>query len=360
MQASGPGSSRDEIEAQAACLLARLNGDPTPEEEAEICAWVESDPRHAIAFARAEAAWEATERLKSAAAEVRLPPMQAIVSEEQQRRLSRNIMIVAAAAVLLFAAAAVVTIYTFCGVERYETRIGQISDIKLEDGSTLHLNSDSAAEVRFTDHGRKVRLLKGEASFEVARDVERPFDVEARSATIRATGTSFNLRLRPSLTELTVTHGSAAVRVRDNEQDVRAGAGAVIQPRNISLTRLDPMLVRQRIAWRKRMVELNGETVEQAASEFNRYRTAPILIGDTRVSSLRIGGRFATADSQQFLSVLQLSLPVRVVHGQDGSVMLLYRDDAAEARTGAVDYASSSHTSAGTSSVAGPILLSEK
>ena len=48
----------------------------------------------------------------------------------------------------------------------------------------------------------------------------------------------------------------------------------------------------KRTAWREQMVELDGETIEQAAGEFNRYRTAPILIGDTRLSALRIGGRF--------------------------------------------------------------------
>lgn len=331
MQAWEPRSGSAEwsaIEAQAARLLARLNSDPSPEDEAEICAWVEADPKHGVAFARAEAAWEEAERLKSAAADVTLPPLAQIVSEEQQRRLSRNIMIVAAVAVTLFIIAAVVTIHTFSGVNRYETRIGQMRDIALTDGSTLHLNSDSEAEVRFTGNGRKVRVLKGEASFDVAHDPSRPFEVEARSAIIRAVGTAFNVRLRPSLVELTVTRGAARVRCATGTPHmVEAGRGAIIQPRNIALTTLGSRIVGQRIAWRDRIVELDGETVEQAAGEFNRYRTAPILIGDTRVSSLRIGGRFRTTDSREFLSALQLSLPVRVVDGEDGSVMLLYRDE---------------------------------
>ena len=332
MQGSEPESGSGDwsaIEAQAARLLARLNSDPSPQDEADICAWVESDPRHGVAFARAEAAWEEAERLKSAAAEVTLPPLAVIVTEEQQRRLSRNIMIVAAVAVLLFIVAAVVTIRTFTGVNRYETAIGQMRDVALADGSTLHLNSDSEAEVRFTDNGRKVRILKGEASFEVAHDENRPFDVEARSAVIRAVGTAFNVRLRPSLVELTVTKGAARVRCSAGQAHmVEAGRGAIIQPRNVALTTLDSRIMGQRTAWRDRIVELDGETVEQAAGEFNRYRTAPILIGDTRVSSLRIGGRFRTTDSREFLSALQLSLPIRVVDGEDGSVMLLYRDEA--------------------------------
>ena len=284
MQASGPGSScgdRDAIEAEAARLLARLENNPSPQDEADICAWIEADPRHAI---------------------------------------------------LLFIVAAIVTVRTYSGIEHFETGVGQMRDIALEDGSTLHLNSDSEVEARFTSNGRKVRVLKGEASFEISHDPDRPFDVEARAAVIRAVGTAFNVRLRPSLVELTVTHGTVTVHSGDSpQQQVVAGSGAVIQPRSIALTRLGPRLIEQRTAWREQMVELDGETVEQAAGEFNRYRKTPILIGDTRVSALRIGGRFRTTDSREFLTALQTSLPVRAVDGEDGSVMLLYRDETASA-----------------------------
>jgi transmembrane sensor len=210
-----------------------------------------------------------------------------------------------------------------------ETQVGEMRDIALDDGSVMHLNSDSEAEVRFTDRGRKVRLLKGEASFDVAHDPSRPFDVEARSAVIRAVGTAFTVRLRPSMVELTVTKGIVSVRAGGYvPKKVAAGGGAVIQPRSIDLTRLNPKMIGQRVAWREQMVELDGETIEQAATEFNRYRKAPILIGDTRVSSLRLGGRFRTTDSKAFLTALQMSLPVRAVDGEEGSVMLLYRDEA--------------------------------
>ena len=335
MQASGPGSScgdRDAIEAEAARLLARLENNPSPQDEADICAWIEADPRHAVAFARAEAAWDASERLKSAAADITLPPLQPTLSEEDQRRLSRNIMVAAGVAILLFIVAAIVTVRTYSGIEHFETGVGQMRDIALEDGSTLHLNSDSEVEARFTSNGRKVRVLKGEASFEISHDPDRPFDVEARAAVIRAVGTAFNVRLRPSLVELTVTHGTVTVHSGDSpQQQVVAGSGAVIQPRSIALTRLGPRLIEQRTAWREQMVELDGETVEQAAGEFNRYRKTPILIGDTRVSALRNGGRFRTTDSREFLTALQTSLPVRAVDGEDGSVMLLYRDETASA-----------------------------
>lgn len=244
-------------------------------------------------------------------------------------------MVAAGVAVLLFIVAAIVTVRTFSGIDRYETRFGEIRNIALTDGSVLHLNSDSEAEVRFTDHGRKVRLLKGEAFFDVARDSARPFEVEARSAVVRATGTAFNVRLRPSMIEVTVTKGSVSVRCGNRApQQVAAGSGAVLQPRSFVVTGLGARLLAQRTAWRNQIVDLDGETVELATNEFNRYRPAPILIGDTRVASLRIGGRFHIGDSAKFLDLLAESLPVRIVDGEDGSVMLLYRDEFQGTRRG--------------------------
>ncbi len=138
MQASGPGShSREEVEAEAARLLARLNNNPTAQDEAETFAWIEADPRHAIAYARAEAAWQAAERLKSAAAEVNLPPLAGTVTEEQQRRRSRNIMIVAGIALILFILVAIVMIRIFNDAHHHQTRIGEIRTIRLPGGSDL-------------------------------------------------------------------------------------------------------------------------------------------------------------------------------------------------------------------------------
>ena len=122
MQASGAGSSyRSEIEAEAARLLARANTDPTAQDEAELSAWIEADPRHAIAYARAESAWESAEVLKSATADVDLPT----IASEPQRRLSRNIMIAAGVAVILFIIAAIFSIRTVDNAGHQEMRIGE-------------------------------------------------------------------------------------------------------------------------------------------------------------------------------------------------------------------------------------------
>ncbi|PZU59782.1 MAG: hypothetical protein DI547_04685 [Sphingobium sp.] len=335
MQRADPATDRQSIEAQAARLLVRLSLDPSDDERDSIYRWIDESPAHAVAFARAEATWCCAERLKAGTiedtpplpADPFIPPPQ--IADAPENGISSSRLAAAAiVAFLLFMAAALVTVRTLSDVDKYTTDVGEVRDVELADGSRMHMNSGTTAEVRYTEHGRRVRILAGEASFDVAHDKARPFDVEAQSAVIRAVGTAFNVRMRQSIVELTVTQGTVQVRSGPaTPHRVGAGSGAVIRPRTIALTRLGKAVIDQRMAWREQMVELDGETIEQAVAEFNRYRTQPMLIGDARVSGLRIGGRFRTTDSKEFLAALQMSLPVRAVTGEDESIMLLYRDD---------------------------------
>jgi transmembrane sensor len=52
------------LDEQAASYLVTLKNHPRPVECEKIRAWIAADPRHAVAFARAEAAWDLVERLK--------------------------------------------------------------------------------------------------------------------------------------------------------------------------------------------------------------------------------------------------------------------------------------------------------
>jgi transmembrane sensor len=86
----------------------------------------------------------------------------------------------------------------------------------------------------------------------------------------------------------------------------------------------------QKTAWRKHVIELNGDSLAQAVEEFNRYRSSAIVIGDQRVAALRVGGRFQTDESAQFIEGLEQSMPVRAIKDADGGVLLLYSDEISE------------------------------
>jgi transmembrane sensor len=129
------------------------------------------------------------------------------------RRLSRRWRSPA----LRWSAAAGVTLLLGIGVlgslwpHRYETSFGERRSILLSDGSRVTLDSASSISVEFSRHHRDVRLLAGEAMFQVNHDENRPFDVSSGHAVIRAIGTEFNVDSTRSMTVVTVLKGRVAV-----------------------------------------------------------------------------------------------------------------------------------------------------
>ena len=95
---------------------------------------------------------------------------------------------------------------------------GQKSTIFLSDGSIIHLNSGSSVSYLkgFNNDKRQIEL-SGEAYFEVAKDINRPFTVIAHGVTTTALGTSFNVNTY-SKNEVTVSLAEGKVQVEfDNE-----------------------------------------------------------------------------------------------------------------------------------------------
>ena len=91
--------------------------------------------------------------------------------------------------------------------------IGQKSTIYLSDGSIVHLNSGSSVSYlkEFNKDKRQIEL-SGEAYFEVARDVNRPFTVIAHGVTTTALGTMFNVNAY-SKKEVTVSLAEGKVQI---------------------------------------------------------------------------------------------------------------------------------------------------
>lgn len=228
------------------------------------------------------------------------------------------------------------------GVARYRTGVGERRSVTLSDGSVVELNTATTLTVAMRKAQREVRLIRGEAQFKVAHDTSRPFYVDAASARLRAVGTAFNVRIRDALVELTVTQGIVAVgsavqRLDAKAPHIAAGDGAVIDAGAIAPTALGDEAVRQRTAWQRGVIELQGETLAQVVEEFNRYQPHPIVIGDPRLANLRLGGRFQVAEAAEFLRAVSSSFPIDVIRtGDGGHLLTLPRENSSDPDSGFV------------------------
>jgi len=276
-----------------------------------------------VAFARARQAWRA-----AAALDGEPEVGSADVAAPGARSSRRGVLLGAVGALALAGAAGG---WFFLHRQLLSTRVGEIREVALPDGSHVVLNSDTVVEVAYTQQRRRLRLKRGEAFFEVAHNPARPFDVEVGETMLRALGTAFNVRDRGAVVELTVSHGVVGVREGQSAlHKVPAGNFAIIHPDAVAVASYDAAGLSQKIAWREHVIELNGHSLAQAVEEFNRYRKRPIVIGDQRVAALRVGGRFQIDESAQFIEGLEQSMPVRAVKDADGGILLLYADEVSQ------------------------------
>lgn len=87
--------------------------------------------------------------------------------------------------------------------------------VTLPDGSRVWLNNVSSLRYPTSFRGKDRRVeLTGEAYFEIARDVRKPFIVQVKDASIEVLGTNFNVMAYPDESGSQTTLLTGAVRVK--------------------------------------------------------------------------------------------------------------------------------------------------
>ncbi len=301
----------EDIEAEAARWVWRRDRDGrTPKLEAGLEAWLAGDVRRQGALLKAEAVWTLLERAR----ETTTGPV-----ARQARSTSRRAWL-AGAGVALAASMAGVGVLVL-REDRFSTRVGEVRRVPLKDGSTVAVNTASQVDVAFRREQRTVRLRTGEAWFQVARDVQRPFVVEAGAVRVRAVGTAFSVRRRPDGAEVLVTEGVVEVWAEGASSAparLKAGQGAFVADAGGLRATAAPASVDRKLEWRYGKIDLAGETLREAVADFNRYNDRKLVIGDPRIADERFYGVFNTGGPEAFAAAVGASLGVEVeAHGDE-------------------------------------------
>ena len=294
------------IEEAASLWIARMEAGPLdPDARAAFESWCARDSRHFGAFVRLEAV---SERLDRASA------LQGIEFEPAtpKRRAWVPMALAASLALALFVGWQVAAPVTETQERRaLATGTGEQFRTNLADGSVLELNTDTRVEIGFEPVSREIEMANGEAVFDVAKDPDRPFIVRTPYGSVRAVGTVFTVRVDGQLTVM-VSEGTVAVDQGAREL-ARISAGEVFNvSANGDLKRQAKSVadIERTLAWREGKVAFAGETLREAANEFNRYNDVKIVIEDPDVARMRFGGYFRATDPKGFVAALENALPV--------------------------------------------------
>ncbi|MFC4312535.1 FecR family protein [Steroidobacter flavus] len=330
------------IEEQAAAWLVRRDGESWSDADAaQLATWLEESTANRVAFLRLEVGWEQSERLNALGAgkprgvvpprgEWRVSPLFKLRQAAASQRQRRFRPWLAFAASLLIAVLGGAYFLLFHSGEDYVTPIGGVASIPLRDGSNVTLNTASKVRVAVSDGERRIRLDRGEAYFEVAKDPSRPFVVIAGNRRVVAVGTRFSVLRDGDEIRVVVTEGKVRVESTDAPLDfesskggplllagtiARASSTAVVVEAS-SLQRAEEML-----SWRGGYLIFDETALADAVAEFNRYSARKVYIDDPAVAALRINGKFRATNADAFIRVLRDGFGIQASVSDDRVVL---------------------------------------
>lgn len=357
------------VSEQAAHWWVVLHEDTcTAADREAFTAWVRRSPERVEAFLRVnllvgtlhskERSWPETsadELIRQArASSAEIIPLSRSEAVAPPRKSSRVPGPFAFAGVRMFVAAslavlccALVLSWYILRPEHYATEIGEQRSVLLDDGSLVTLNTASQIEVKYSDHRRFVRLVRGEALFKVAHERERPFDVDTGGAVVRAVGTQFNVDRRDDRTTVSVVEGKVQVIAEPAENIAPASTGATTaeQPsqteylaaaQRLVLTesgmgRPEPIADLAPVtAWTQRQLVFENESLGAVAAEFNRYNHQHIQIQSEQLRTQQVTGVFQANDSASFLAFISRIPGVRVTTTEHGHHLVSLQPEAGE------------------------------
>lgn len=296
-------SHDDALFEDAARWRLRLRDGQDPALLAAHRAWLAADPRRGAAMAEAESLLD---MMCSAAVDpVQAPP----AWSRPHRWRAYGVAVSLLAAVVAFAG------WGQGGLDRLRgdtvTAVGETRQLRLEDGSVVTLNTNTALRVRYGPRGRRVRLDRGEAFFEVAHDPSRPFVVDSPAGGARVLGTAFDVRLAANRARVDVVRGAVGVNdARSGGQAVvRAGQGVWLEGGPVRPEALED--VATAASWRRGRLVFYRRPLSEVAAEIGRYQGGVVHVRGAALRDRPVSGVFDVARPDAAIDGLVETLHLR-------------------------------------------------
>ena len=222
--------------------------------------------------------------------------------------------------------------------KRFATAIGEHKEVVLADGTQILLDAASSLTVEYKSDERLVRLVAGQAYFDVAHDADRPFHVEAAGHDVQALGTEFNVAVNGSASSVSLVEGSVLVsELKEGESlfglqrrtsrkpvvTLKPGEAFENDRRGDAVVhRFDLAAVS---AWQKRRIVFEDLPLRDAVAIVNHYSQRAVTLGPG-LPDARMTGVFNAGDGMAFAETVVTYLPQAQVEASNDSILIRVGD----------------------------------
>lgn len=305
---------KENIKEKAAYFFICKKDGFTKEQEIEFHLWINENIEH-------KKAYESVQRVQQLFSSLSKDTKERIsrkVHQEirEEKLLKKRQMFKIAASILL-----IITI-SFFGVEylnfgikhTYSTNKDK-KNIVLPDGSTVLLDAKTTLDIKYFDDKREVNLSSGKALFNVAKNLNKPFIVNANMIKVEVLGTNFEVKNEEDRIVVDVISGK--VKVEQNIGNTLKQLAILTQGKHLSFDKQSSFIVLKDIdirniaSWKDGILFFQDNSLKSAINEFKRYHDINIFI-DKSVQNYTISGSFKIDEFDKFLFALSKIYSLKV------------------------------------------------
>jgi len=206
---------------------------------------------------------------------------------------------------------------------------GQVNQIFLADGTRIWINSETrlVAPSVFATNERVVKL-SGEAFFEVARDIKRPFRVEVKGQQIEVLGTSFNVRAYENSNEIETTLENGSIRLNTGKQItfLKPGDQSLYDKKSnkLFISNVDPANFS---SWKDGRYEFQNKDLIEVFKVVERWYDVEITADEAYFKGMHFSGVIKrNKDAKHFLDMLNHSIPIQYKTNSD-KIQITHKQD---------------------------------
>lgn len=193
-------------------------------------------------------------------------------------------------------------------------------NVVLSDGTKIYLNAGSS--LRYPDRfveGKREIFLTGEGYFEVISDSLHPFIVHTANVSVRALGTSFNVKAYPDETWIKTTLEQGCVETRCGDHCVIMTPGTqVAYNKKTQKTDYFPVNTRQFTSWKDGYCDFEDMPLEELMQIFSRWYNIKIEFSQPELKNIKFSGRLKRYDDiNPLFDMLEYTRDVKFIVGKD-------------------------------------------
>lgn len=181
--------------------------------------------------------------------------------------------------------------------------------LTLEDGTKVWLNA--ASSIKYPSAfgaGERTVELTGEAYFEVAKDMGRPFAVKVNGMAVNVLGTHFNVMAyeNEEATAITLLEGAVNVTKDKDKVSLRPGQQALLKT-GAALKVINNVNLEETVAWKNGYFQLDHTRLAVLMRQVERWYNVDVVY-EGKTPNRQFGGKISRkSDIRDIIKILEVS-----------------------------------------------------